>query len=224
MAEGLDLGGSGHESGIGEPDEQSVLNDSGDRSQSRSEPLRIRNRAKGAVEDEMDAVGNERLLAAAQTDLTSETEIGERFFDMRLVAARPKGTTSTGRGNAPSTGTALLESAMTTILREAEATIFSRRRAPPPPLMSRSFGSISSAPSTVRSSSGISSSVVTAMPRFFACASVRSEVVTQRILSPAATLSPTQSTKCLAVDPVPSPSRIPGSRSSAARLAAAIFS
>ena len=50
-------------------------------------------------------------------------------------------------------------SAMTTMRFEAEATIFSRNSAPPPPLISLSLESISSAPSTVRSSSGMSSSV-----------------------------------------------------------------
>ena len=55
---------------------------------------------------------------------------------------------------------------------EAAATIFSRSNAPPPPLMRLSEGSISSAPSTVRSSRSISSSVVRGMPQRMASARV----------------------------------------------------
>ena len=43
---------------------------------------------------------------------------------------------------------------MTTICADADATIFSRNKAPPPPLMSVRSGAISSAPSTVRSKLG----------------------------------------------------------------------
>ena len=71
-------------------------------------------------------------------------------------------------------------------------------------------GAISSAPSTVRSSSGVSSSVVSGMPHCSACMRVASEVGTAITSSPARTRPPSSSTKGRAVEPVPSPSRMPG--------------
>ena len=56
---------------------------------------------------------------------------------------------------------------------EAAATIFSRSSAPPPPLIKVRSGAISSAPSMVRSSSGVSSSVVSGMPHCSACCARR---------------------------------------------------
>src|SRR4029078_9699905 len=70
----------------------------------------------------------------------------------RCMAATPNGTTSTGSGNRPSTSTHLLSSAITIMRSEAAATIFSRSKAPPPPLIRERSGAISSAPSIVRSS------------------------------------------------------------------------
>ena len=85
---------------------------------------------------------------------------------------------------------------MTTILRELEATIFSRVRAPPPPLMSTSGPSrISSAPSTVTSSSGVSSRVDRGMPRLRARSSEAMEVGTQMTFSPSFTRAPRASMK-----------------------------
>ena len=83
---------------------------------------------------------------------------------MLRVAVRPKRTTSTGSGKAPSVATRLEASAMTIMRSEDVATIFSRSSAPPPPLMRRSSSSSSSAPSIVRSRNGVSSSVVMGMP------------------------------------------------------------
>ena len=100
---------------------------------------------------------------------------------------------------------------------EAAATIFSRSNAPPPPLMRLSAGSISSAPSTVRSSRSMSSSVVRRMPHRSASARVASEVGTPITSSPARTRSPSSSTKCFAVEPVPRPSFMPSRTCSSAR-------
>ena len=61
---------------------------------------------------------------------------------------------------------------------EAAATIFSRNSAPPPPLIRLRSGAISSAPSTVRSSAGVSSSVVSGTPSRAASARVASDVGT----------------------------------------------
>src|SRR5215204_7055412 len=138
----------------------------------------------------------------------------------RRVACSPNGTTSIGSGKRPSTGTHLDPSAMTIMRAEAAATIFSRNSAPPPPLIRARSGPISSAPSTVRSSAGASSSVVKAMPRSSAWRRVASDVGTPTTSSPACTRSPRSATKCTAVEPEPSPSRIPGSMKSSARAAA----
>ena len=141
----------------------------------------------------------------------------------RRVAARPKGATSTGSGKAPRRGTIFDLSAITAMRAEAAATIFSRSSAPPPPLISLRSGSISSAPSTVRSSSGMSSSVVMrdAEPLRLGERRLRGRDATH--LEPAATLSPRRSTKWRAVEPVPRPRRMPGSTRSSARLAASRF-
>ena len=113
--------------------------------------------------------------------------------------------TSTGNGKRPSTSTRFDASAITSIRAEAEATIFSRNSAPPPPLISRSSLSSSSAPSMVRSSCGVSSSVVSRMPSRSACARVASEVGTPTTSRPASTFAPSRSTNSAAVEPVPRP-------------------
>ncbi len=115
----------------------------------------------------------------------------------RRVAVAPNGAISIGSGKRPSVATHFDSSAITTIFADAEATIFSRSSAPPPPLIRVRSGAISSAPSTVRSSSGVSSSVVSAMPSLPACARVASEVGTATTSSPARTRSASSSTKCL---------------------------
>ena len=139
------------------------------------------------------------------------------------VAASPNGTTSIGKGKRPSVGTHLLSSAMTIMRAEAAATIFSRSSAPPPPLISVRSGPISSAPSMVRSSSGVSSNVVSGMPRLSACARVASEVGTPITLQPSRMRSASKSRKCFTVEPVPRPSRIPGCTNCTARAAASRF-
>ena len=140
------------------------------------------------------------------------------------VAASPNGMTSIGNGKRPSTSTHLLSSAITIMRSDADATIFSRNNAPPPPLIMLSAGSISSAPSTVRSSRSTSSSVVSRMPQRTASARVASEVGTPMTSSPARTRSPRSSTKCFAVEPVPRPSFMPSRTCSSARAAACRFS
>ena len=140
------------------------------------------------------------------------------------VAPRPKGTTSTGSGKAPSRATFLLASAMTIMRSDAVATIFSRSKAPPPPLIRRSCRSSSSAPSMVRSSSGQASSVVSGTPSSVHSAAVRSDVGTPITEKPSRTFSASARTNCSAVDPVPMPSRMPDVTSSSAASAAFRFS
>src|SRR5262245_8094684 len=141
----------------------------------------------------------------------------------RRVAASPNGTTSIGSGKRPSVDTHFDSSAMTTMRAEAEATIFSRSSAPPPPLIKLKSAAISSAPSMVRSSSGISSRLVSGTPRRSASARVTSDVGTPITSRPAWTRSASSSTKCLAVEPLPRLSRMPGRMNSRAPAAAARF-
>ena len=68
---------------------------------------------------------------------------------LRLVSCHAKGSISTGRGKAPSCFLTLFFSAMTIIFAQLCASIFSLSKHPPPPFMSRSFESISSAPSII---------------------------------------------------------------------------
>src|SRR6266849_9415595 len=141
-----------------------------------------------------------------RTTICPETPLCANASPMaRRVAARPNATTSTGNGKRPRTSTHLESSAITIMRSDAAATIFSRNSAPPPPLMTFSAGSISSAPSTVRSSRSMASSVVRRMPHRSAWARVASEVGTPMMFMPPRTWSPSRSTKCFAVEPVPSP-------------------
>ena len=141
------------------------------------------------VDDPVAAIGDKNMavLALAQPPFARKC----RFPQMprpiaRRVAASPNGITSTGSGKRPSTSTHLVSSAITIMRSEAAATIFSRSSAPPPPLIRLSAGSISSAPSTVRSSRSISSSVVSGTPQRSASARVASEVGTPITSQPGA--------------------------------------
>ena len=117
-----------------------------------------------------------------------------------------------------------MSSAMTIILSDAAATIFSRSNAPPPPFIRRSASSNSSAPSTVMSRRCNSSSGANLMFRLSACSRVASEVGTQTIsLNPSVSFAPNPSTKKRAVEPVPSPNFMPLSTNSSARKAAFCF-
>ncbi len=133
----------------------------------------------------------------------------------------PKPNSSSGTGpRRASTG--LLESAMTTKRSAAAATIFSRRWAAPPPLISQPSGVTSSVPSIARSSRRSVLNSSTGIPSSRACSSVATEVATQRI-------SPTPrraiaGSRWATVDPVPRPTVIPLSTSSAAASAASRFS
>src|SRR3989304_1381051 len=149
-------------------------------------------RPRGAVEDRADR---------------GEPEEAQGFRVARRVRTPfsvPARTTS-----APSRGTSFDSSTITTNFRDAAATIFSRNRAPPRPLMRLSFGSTSSAPSTHRSSRGCSSSEVSGIPRRFAASAVAKDVGTPRRSVPPATSRATPSRKCRAVEPVPSPRTMP---------------
>ena len=156
-----------------------------------------------------------------RTTICPETPLSANALAMAAcVAASPNGITSTGSGKRPRTSTHLVSSAITIMRSDAAATIFSRNSAPPPPLIRLSAGSTSSAPSIVRSRWSISSSVVSGIPHASAWARVASDVGTPMTFMPARTFSPSRSTKCFAVEPVPSPSFMPSRTSSSARAAA----
>ena len=140
----------------------------------------------------------------------------------RRVAARPKGMTSTGKGKAPRQDTSLRASAMTTMRREAAATIFSRSSAPPPPLIRLRSGAISSAPSTVRSSSG-SSSRVAAECRHLSPGLKSSRTSQHNGCRDPRRLSLQQVRRKRAPSSRARPSLMPGLTNSSAALAAALF-
>src|SRR6058998_3587789 len=124
---------------------------------------------------------------------------------------QPNGWTSTGNGVlVPRRRTSFASSTITTNFFDAVATIFSRNKAPPIPLIRSSFGSTSSAPSTVRSSQKLSSSEVNGIPNCFASSAVSSDVGTPFRSIPLATRRATPPRKCRAVDPVPRPRTMPG--------------
>src|SRR5580704_4804075 len=109
--------------------------------------------------------------------------------------------------------------------RLAAATIFSRNKAPPNPLIRLSERrSTSSAPSIVKSMRWCSAKLASDMPRLRACVAVRSEVGIPTILSPFATRAPSPSTTKKAVEPVPRPTTMPSSTYSTARYAASCLS
>src|SRR6266849_1738632 len=138
---------------------------------------------------------------------------------------QPNGWTSTGSGVfVPRRRTSFESSTITTNFFEAAATIFSRNKAPPIPLIRSSFGSTSSAPSTVRSSQKLSSSEVNGIPSRFASSAVASDVGTPFKSIPFATRRPTPARKCRAVDPVPRPRTMPGFTYARAASAAFRFS
>src|SRR5262249_26324203 len=70
---------------------------------------------------------------------------------------------------------------------------------------------------------GAASSVVMGMPSFSAWRCVASEVATHTTSSPPRTFAPNRSTNLAAVEPVPSPSFMPGSTNVSARSATASF-
>src|SRR5256886_9052039 len=109
---------------------------------------------------------------------------------------QPNGWTSTGKGVfVPRRRTSLESSMMTTNFFDAAATIFSRNRAPPIPLIRSSFGSTSSAPSTVRSSQKLSSREVSGIPSRFASSAVARDVGTPVMSTPFATKRATPARK-----------------------------
>ena len=143
----------------------------------------------------------------------------------RRVAARPKGTTSTGRGKAPRRATSLLASAITAIRIEAAATIFSRRSAPPPPLMSRRsrVDLVGAVDRQIEFRQFLQRGERYAERFCLGRCGLRRRRRSGRPGRPRPS-APTKSTKWRAVEPEPSPSRIPGSTRSSARRAASRFS
>jgi hypothetical protein len=97
----------------------------------------------------------------------------------RAVEACPKRSTSTGTGQrTPRRGESFDRSTIRMFTRADWLTIFSRVRAPPPPLMTLSEGSTSSAPSTQTSMDQGPSSLASGIPSFPACSRLCAEVGT----------------------------------------------
>ena len=137
--------------------------------------LKTRDRTSGSgnlpectVENEVSTVRQKwpSALACAENDVAVTTGFTRRSRDL---ARRGRGSERNHLNRkcetAPAVSTSLLSSAITIMRLELDATIFSRKSAPPPPLIRRREASSSSAPSTVTSRTGVSSSVVSGMPR-----------------------------------------------------------
>ena len=131
---------------------------------------------RGRVADLAAVVGDHAAVGAAgdvaQLDLGAEPGEGRAQAEGEAAPAAPA---------ALSASTGLLESAMTTKRSAAAATIFSRRWAPPPPLISQPSGVTWSVPSIAMSSRSSSLNSSTGMPSSRACSSVATEVATQRM-------------------------------------------
>ena len=151
-------------------------------------------------------------------------EIRHRRRPPRDGAAWPasrSGRPRWGAARRPGAATSLLASTITIICRLAAATIFSRTRAPPRPLIRSSVPvCTSSAPSIVRSSEGWSASVPSSMPSARAwdggALGGRDADDAQAL---AHALADARSTAILAVDPVPRPSTMPSSTAATATSA-----
>ena len=107
---------------------------------------------------------------------------------------------------------------------DAEATIFSRSKAAPPPLIIFKLASISSAPSIVKSMNIVSEKSIRGIPSLSANILVASEVGMPRIESPFRTSSPIFLTANSAVEPVPRPTIMPSLTYSHAASAERCFS
>src|SRR5579859_5695828 len=137
-----------------------------------------------------------------------------------MVARSPNESSSRGIGPCRA-GTGLEESAMTTNRSAAPATIFSLVCAPPPPLTSQPSGATWSAPSMVRSNRSMLATSSIRRPSSRAACSVRGDVAAHTISSD---LLARAGSRYATVEPVPSPTVMPFSTSSAAASAATCFS
>src|SRR6056300_1847629 len=115
------------------------------------------------------------------------------------------GITSTGKGNAPKVATHLDSSTTHKNRCAMAATIFSRVKAAPPPLIMQPEGSISSAPSTYQSKSVTSLAFCTAYPTACKRWLDASELDTTAAKGLPAVAK--ASINAFTVEPVPTPSR-----------------
>jgi hypothetical protein len=117
---------------------------------------------------------------------------------------------STGRGKPPNTGTTLDWSTMQTKRSAMAAMIFSRVSAPPPPLIIRRPGSISSAPSTYTGMLPTASSGRTSMPSSRSSRVLSSELDTAPLKR--FRIWPSSRMKSATVEPLPTPTTAPSTR------------
>ena len=129
-----------------------------------------------------------------------------------------------GNGNVPNTSTCLLASATTTMPALDSATIFSRKRAPPPPLIRCKFESNSSAPSITKSKAEQSVQSTSGIPCSIDNFSVTSDVGIPAISNPSSRiLLPNSRMVYLTVEPVPIPIIIPSFTKLQAAIPASAF-
>ena len=139
----------------------------------------------------------------------------------RETSSCAMGSTSMGSGKLPSMPTSLVSSTMHTKRRADVARTFSRVSAPPPPFISCRRLLLSSAPSIYKSISPVSFSVATSNP--CSCRSFVDALELDTIRSIRSRIDGNISIRKLTVEPVPTPSTVPGSMNSIAAFAALRF-
>ena len=93
--------------------------------------LRHFNLFKITIKNKVAVICNEYIVIRLR-NFTLLHPVATIFF---CTCFHPPGITSTGSGNRPNCATHLLSSAMMISFSDAEATIFSRSNAPPPPFI-----------------------------------------------------------------------------------------
>ena len=141
------------------------------------------------------------------------------------VTSQANGVISIGMPKAPKQSTCFRSSATTTMAADCCATIFSRSKAAPPPLINWKCGSNSSVPSITMSNPSKEPSSTNGIPTSVAKFCVATEVGTPTISNPSSLIRrPSSKTVYLTVEPVPRPTRIPVLTNSQAASPAIFFS
>ena len=212
-----------HEHRIGTADEKAALDHPDDAADSFLEPRRVGDgTGEAAVEDAVAAIGDKQLARRRQArpDLGGEHLKG-RSRDFHAE----RNDLDRHRRVRPSRSTSLAPSTMMASCRLALATIFSRSKAPPSPLIRFKVPrSTSSAPSIVRSICRCSANYDSGRPAALACAAVRSEVGMPMKRKPWRYRRARASIAKAAVEPMPSPTTMSSWTSSTAASAAARIS
>ena len=142
------------------PEKQTMLDNAGNGVESIRQRSWIRNAAKRCIEDQMPAVCNKRLRRPSSSMSAARKGRGAaRLADRQPVASRPNRLTSIGSGKRPSVADQLGPVGDDDHPRRGRRHDLLAQQRAAAALDQGEVGSTSSAPSMVRSSSGVSSSV-----------------------------------------------------------------